>query len=153
VPVLFFAACLIKGATTNKEPLRWLTALFLGFHSLYATYIVALLTFAAIYYQAREISSHLAPPPGLSVAGLAVQFMVFCLVSVSWVFRVSFPYDEIARHRISLQALATWFTTVGWVVVYNGVYGLGQGLLFWLVMRHGSRAWASNEGETRPLLR
>lgn len=153
MPVLLFAVCLGRGAEKNKEPLRWLAALFLGFHSLCASYIVALLTVAAIYYQAREMISHLARPPGLSVAGLAVQSVVFCLVAVSWVFRVSFPYDEITPHRISLPALATWFTTVGWVVVYNGVYGLGQGFLFWLAIRRVSMAWASNEGETQPLLR
>jgi hypothetical protein len=138
----------------RDDPYRkWAGAFFTGVHSMFINPIVTILGIAALFVQARETISR--PDPGaLSVTGLAIQAVVFVLVSLAWLGRLVFPWDRLEGHQITLGLLIIWYQLVGWVAVDNAIFSVVQAVLFWLASRHGRGGGAGNVGsETEPLLR
>ena len=78
---------------------------------------------------------------------------MFALVAVSWVMRVKFLWEKIGGHKIGVGFLQTWFELVGWAVVDNVVFALGQAVLLGVVLRYAGKGSEESEGETELLLR
>ncbi|KAJ4393100.1 hypothetical protein N0V93_002307 [Gnomoniopsis smithogilvyi] len=110
--------------------------------------IVTFLAVVAFYPEARAILSR---PPNdmgsLSLAGLAVQALVFAAVAVSWVYRVKWPEPS----AVPVQETFGWYRLVGWAAVNNAIFAATQALLFWLAYTR-TEAPSSRSGETNPLL-
>lgn len=85
-----------------------------------------------------------------SLTGLKLQTAAFMLSAISWVPRVSVPWDLYldGGHPIIL-IINAWYHMVGFVAVNEALFSLGQGILLWLSLRRSRRA---EEGERQPLL-
>lgn len=125
----------------------WFTVIFRGVHSYLVTPPVTALALLAFIPQAREITKRSASD-SLSLTGLAIQAMVFSLVGISWMFRLTVPNEE---WDIDLwSALYAWHGLVGWAAVYNLIFAFVQAALFGVARYRGLAS--EDKEETRPLL-
>ncbi|KAL3477056.1 hypothetical protein BJX99DRAFT_226650 [Aspergillus californicus] len=77
-----------------------------------------------------------SPNGSLSLLGLAVQCVLFIILAVSWIFRVSFPPLPDGVHWWSSSyVLEVWYELVGSIAVDNAVFGMGQGILLYLARK------------------
>ena len=130
---------------------RWFGALYSGLHSMYLSYIITGLNIAAFYYQAKEMRSRPLSDQALSRTGLAIQSIVFALVAISWITRTQFPYERIGG--TTFWVLASWYQLVGWIVIDNAIFALGQAFLLWILRRPSNLRSNAMDRETEPLLR
>ncbi|KAL3487984.1 hypothetical protein BJX62DRAFT_240463 [Aspergillus germanicus] len=86
-------------------------------------------------------------PTSLSVLSLAIQSILFILLAVSWIFRVSFPPLPEGATWWDYRVLKVWFKMVGSVAVDNAVFGVGQGILPLIVLK--GRIWGGRGDEPR----
>ncbi|KAL3447850.1 hypothetical protein BJX65DRAFT_276126 [Aspergillus insuetus] len=86
-------------------------------------------------------------PTSLSVPGLAAQSVLFIILAVSWIFRVSSPPVPEGATWWDYRVLRDWFELVGSVAVDNAVFGIGQGILLLIVLRSGKKGWGEELGE------
>ena len=109
--------------------------------------MVAALGLAALFVQGRQIRSE--PSLGaLSISGLWIQALIFALVGVSWMFRLTMPAEFWRMQPI--RAVTTWFQLVGWAAVNNLVFAFVQAVLFFMARSKGLAA--SQGAESEPLL-
>lgn len=113
--------------------------------------ILTILGFVGIYHQARKILT--TPfPNALSLSGLAAQAVVFTLVSVTLIWALPFPYEK-SDGEFSWHGFTIWYGVIGWIIVDNFVFALGQGVLLALGLhRSASSKDGALGGETEPLL-
>ncbi|KAL2782817.1 hypothetical protein BJX66DRAFT_345501 [Aspergillus keveii] len=69
-------------------------------------------------------------PTSLSVLGLAIQSVLFMLLAVSWIFRVSFPPLPEGATWWDYRVLKVWYEMMGSVAVDKARLGLGRGYCF-----------------------
>ncbi|KAF4220312.1 hypothetical protein CNMCM8980_007811 [Aspergillus fumigatiaffinis] len=118
-------------------------------------YIYPILTALGVlgfFCQAREIL--VAPfPNALSLQGLAVQAVVFTLVSVTWIPSLPFPYEKLDGHY-NWSTFTVWYGAVGFIIVDSFVFALGQAVLLLLALYRSSssKATVQRGTETEPLL-
>jgi hypothetical protein len=106
-------------------------ALFQGLHSIILLpFFTTIPLVIGIFRQARM------PLQTQSLTGLKLQTAAFTLSAVSWVPRVSVPWDLYldGGHPIIL-IINAWYRMVGFVAVNDAFFALGQGILLWLSMR------------------
>lgn len=130
------------------------SAIFYGVHSMLICPILTILGIWGFYRQAREI--YAVPfPNALSLHGLAVQAIVFTFVFGTWIFCLPFPYEKIDIGRdLNWGGFTIWFQAIGFIIVDNFVFAVGQAVLLFLALRRSSSSKASVQlsGETEPLL-
>ena len=120
-------------------------ALFQGLHAvILLPFLTTIPLVIGIIKQARM------PLQTQSLTGLKLQTAAFMLSAVSWVPRVSVPWDLYldGGHPIIL-IINAWYHMVGFVAVNDAVFALGQGILLWLSLRQIRLAGG---GERQPLL-
>ncbi|KAL4770202.1 hypothetical protein BDW60DRAFT_209385 [Aspergillus nidulans var. acristatus] len=150
-----FLCALVQHLDDDKSSWQELPVVLTMFpHTQFLTYLSTIMAIAAIYPQARMILDHSSLNPSLSVLGLAIQALVFTALAISWFSRVAFSLPpEDFPHWWGYWALRVWFEWVGWAVVDNGVFAIGQGILFVLAVRRWRGAGVlGTEGEREPLL-
>lgn len=134
---------------TNR---RWFSALLGGSLTLFINPLATLLGILAVIPQARQILSQ----PGIgavSIWALALQAVVFSLVSASWTRRTQLPEEYYDPRMSPLHFWEVWYQLVGWATVDNAVFAAAQGLLFIIARGHGHRSRDSGTGdEYAPLL-
>jgi hypothetical protein len=127
-------------------------------HVLLVIPVTTLLGIVALVAQARTV---MGTPRGsglgaLSLVGLAAQGHVFTLVTLSWPWRLAFPWDELEREDVLKWAvLKAWLEVIGFVAVDYAVFALGQFVLLLMAVRRGLGHGDVSEvsaGETEPLL-
>lgn len=125
----------------ERDPL----ALFQGLHA-----IILLPFLTTIPLVMGTFKQAHMPLQSQSLTGLKLQTAAFMLSAVSWVPRVSVPWDLYldGGHPIIL-IINAWYHNVGFVAVNDALFALGQGILLWLSLRQIRRA---EEGERQPLL-
>ncbi|OJJ69760.1 hypothetical protein ASPBRDRAFT_31672 [Aspergillus brasiliensis CBS 101740] len=82
-------------------------------------------------------------PSVLSLRGLAYQAVIFALVSGLWVLRFQQPVPRMPMRRPVHWMY--WYHVIGWPVVDDAVYALGQSVLFWYAVCWRSRNDARDE--------
>lgn len=131
--------------------------MLIGVHLLFVVPIVNLVGIAALVAQARIVMGRV-PGSGigaLSLAGLVAQGLVFALLALSWLWRLSFPWDQLEGNVLNWAVLKAWFQVVGFVPVDYSVFALGQFVLLLIAVRRGLRHGDISgvyAGETEPLL-
>ena len=110
-------------------------ALIQEYHFYYLTPAVTVLALFAWMPQAHRIITE-ASTGSLSLMGLAVQAVVFAMVGLSWMFRLTMPREYWDGNLGA--AIRDWYLLVGWVVVYNLVFALAQAVLFRAAWYHGN---------------
>ncbi|KAL2870899.1 uncharacterized protein BJX67DRAFT_210239 [Aspergillus lucknowensis] len=134
----------------DRESRKWMLVFFYMFHTMLVVPLITVFNLVAVCSQARLICTA-QKSSALSLPGLFVQAVVFSLVALSWIWRVPFPWERV--DYLSLRLLSTWYGSVGWIAVDNGIFGLGRALLLVMALRRGFRkGWMELEGETKPLL-
>ncbi|KAJ5559770.1 hypothetical protein N7513_002169 [Penicillium frequentans] len=136
----------------DDEGRRFWSAAFYALHTILIYPILTALGVLGIYRQVREIVT-IPLPNALSLQGLAVQAVVFILVSVTWIWSLPFPYEDLDGH-LNWNIFSVWYSTIGWIIVDNLVFALGQiVLLLWASHRSSSsKANVRRGSETEPLL-
>ncbi|EAU29408.1 predicted protein [Aspergillus terreus NIH2624] len=134
---------------------NWLIGLFLSAHAMTVLPLSAVLRIAGFIDQSRLILRRRREQPSvLSLTGLACQAVVFALVSGLWVLRVQQPVPRMPMRKP--VDWMYWYHVIGWPVVDDAVYALGQWVLFWYAVCWRSRGDARDEavhsGETDDLL-
>ncbi|KAJ5157177.1 uncharacterized protein N7482_008277 [Penicillium canariense] len=132
---------------------RIFSSMFGEIHVMIIFPILTFLGFCGIYCQAREILA-VPFPNSLSQLGLAIQAVVFTLVSVTWIWSLKFPY-ETWNGEYSWNNFNGWYYTVGWIIFDHFVFALGQAVLLGLALHRSSSCKVSirgEGGETEPLL-
>ncbi|KAJ0422348.1 hypothetical protein BJY00DRAFT_311069 [Aspergillus carlsbadensis] len=139
---LLICAIIVRLDDDNNAYREWPALLVITPHMLWLTYVGTILAAVAIYSQARAI---LRPDPleslttqrtSLSVLGLAIQSVLFILLAVSWIFRLSFPPLPEGATWWDYRVTKVWFELVGSIAVDNAVFGVGQGILLLIVLRN-----------------
>ncbi|KAJ5199827.1 hypothetical protein N7491_009376 [Penicillium cf. griseofulvum] len=138
--------------TIDDEPRRMLSAAFYALHSMIIYPILTAIGVWGIYRQAREIWT-VPFPNALSLKGLAMQAIVFMLVSVTWIWSLPFPYEKFSRRDLNWASLSVWYGVIGWIISDSFVFAVGQaGLLLLALYRSSSKASIQRGSETEPLL-
>ena len=114
--------------------------------------ITTILGSLSIYHQARKIFA-VSFPNSLSLQGLAVQAVIFTLISVVWIWCLPFPYHEL-KGNMGWSAFSAWYGTIGWIIVDGFVFAFGQAVLLALALRRVSLGELTMQrgGEIEPLL-
>lgn len=128
----------------DPEGRRFLWAIFGYLLTTFINPIVTMGIILAFFTQWKKASC-------LSNHGLAAQAVVFFLVALSWVPRVSFIHMDLGK--IPPQAYVTWYQLVGWAAVDNAVFALVQFVLLCLA-EHEKRKSAARfaQPEEAPLI-
>lgn len=136
----------------DVEVRRWYSGLYFALHSMLLYQITTTLVVLSIYRQAREILA-VPFPNGLSLQGLAAQAVVFMLISVTWIWSLPFPWEQW-NGEVYWFLFFRWYGIVGWIVVDNLIFALGQALLLVLALRRlsSSKTTLQRGDETEPLL-
>jgi hypothetical protein len=138
----------------DDEGRRFWSAVFYALHSMIIYPILTALGVWGIYRQACEIMIvHF--PNALSLQGLAMQAIVFTLVSVMWIFSLPFPYEKMGGiWDLRWANFSAWYGAIGWIIIDSFVFALGQAVLFILAWHHSSSRQATIQRgrETEPLL-
>lgn len=121
-------------AFITPEDREWPSALLIGTLLFLVGPIVQILGIAAFRAQLHEFRSR-GSVGSLSIKGLVLQAVVFFLVGISFIFRLRLPSEMIDEHFI--VNLQEWYWTVGWATINNLVFAFAQGMLAWIVSRHG----------------
>ncbi|KAJ5904642.1 uncharacterized protein N7473_001558 [Penicillium subrubescens] len=130
---------------------QFFASIFYAVHSMLIYPIFTILGFVGIYYQAREILT-IPFPNALSLSGLAAQAVIFTLVSVTLIWALPFPYEK-SDGEFSWRSFSVWYGVIGWIIVDNFVFALGQAVLLALgLLRSSSSNNGALGGETEPLL-
>jgi hypothetical protein len=117
------------------------SAIFYGVHAMYIYPILTALGVLGFFCQAREIL--VAPfPNALSLQGLAVQAVVFTLVSVTWILSLPFPYEKLDGHY-DWNTFTVWYGAVGFIIIDSFVFALGQAVLLLLALHRSSSSKAT----------
>ncbi|KAI9371765.1 hypothetical protein BJX61DRAFT_510353 [Aspergillus egyptiacus] len=169
---LFLCAFLLRLDHSETAWREWPVVIAFTPHTLWLSYIGTILALVAVYRQARVIlqddpSASPSLPVGLSqgqldpqntslsLLGLAIQSLLFCVLAIAWVFRVSFPALPDGASWWNFSIVKVWYEWVGSVAVDNAIFGIGQGilllLLLWRERRSGGETHLGTERE--PLLR
>lgn len=122
--------------------------------------LVTVLVVYAVFSQLREIksarSSELSSPRGnaLSICGLALQAVVFAAVAFTWIWRVPIENAKLGWSRPAdpLDNLMYWYNLVGFPAFDNGVFAMGQCVLFVSAWRRGKGRENAVDREREPLL-
>jgi len=119
-------------------------------HTIFINPIVTFISFASLFAQARE--TLLQPSQGaLSIAGLAIQAVVFAVVALYWPLRMTIPREFWDMSPV--RSFITRYQLVGWAAVDNAVFAIVQAVLLWIAMhRRGGVKGMTTNGETAPLL-
>ncbi|KAL3463732.1 hypothetical protein BJX64DRAFT_287199 [Aspergillus heterothallicus] len=120
---------------------NWILGLFLSTHAMTVLPLSAVLRIAGFIDQSRLILRRRRgqqPSSVLSLAGLAYQAVVFALGSGLWVLRVQQPVPRMPMRRP--VDWMYWYHVIGWPVVDDAVYALGQWSLFWYAVCWRSRS-------------
>jgi hypothetical protein len=132
---------------------RFWAAIFSGVHFIYIHPVLTALGVLGIFCQAREIL--VAPlPNALSLQGLAMQAIVFMLISVTWIPSLPFPYQKLDGHY-DWNTFTFWYGMVGFIIVDSLVFAVGQAVLLLLALHRSpsSKATVQHGTEAEPLLR
>lgn len=134
---------------------NWIIGLFLSAHVMTILPLSAMLRIVGFIDQSRLIFRHRRGQSSvLSLRGLAYQAVVFALVSGLWVLRVQQPVPMVPMRRP--VDWMYWYHIIGWPVVDDAVYAVGQWVLFWYAVcwrsRRDARDQAVHAGETDGLL-
>ncbi|KAL4813320.1 hypothetical protein BDW67DRAFT_168631 [Aspergillus spinulosporus] len=165
---LFIYAIVLRSSRTESSDREWLLVLTFIPHTLILNYIGAIATALAVYAQAKEISQHdpasvststLPAEPStlpalhesLSLLTLAFQSILFTILGISWIFRVSFPPLPDGAGWRNYYILKIWYEWVGSIAVDSVIFGIGQGILLYLSLRR-CRGEQGGDGERQPLL-
>ncbi|KAL2865925.1 PQ-loop repeat-containing protein [Aspergillus lucknowensis] len=138
---------------TNER--EWMVGLFLSAHAMTILPLSAVFRIAGFIDQSRLILRRRRGQPSvLSLTGLVYQALVFALASGLWVLRVQQPDPPMPVRRP--MDWKNWYHIIGWPVVDDAVYALGQWVLFLFAVCWRSRSDARDEavhtGETDALL-
>lgn len=131
---------------------RLWSAIFYGVHLICIYPILTALGVLGIFCQAREIM--VAPfPNALSLQGLALQALIFTLISVTWIPSLPFPYEKL-EGRYNWNTFTVWYGAVGFIIVNSFIFALGQAVLLLLALHRSSlsKATIQRGTETEPLL-
>jgi hypothetical protein len=109
---------------------KWFSGLFGGPHLMFVNPVVTLGCILAPIFQVQNAMQ-------LDLFGLVSQASVFLFVALSWIWRVKW-FSE-GSFPVSWGGLGSWYQTVGWVAVDNGIFAVGQLGLF-CVARYKYRA-------------
>ncbi|VBB84422.1 Putative protein of unknown function [Podospora comata] len=116
---------------------KWVLGFFSAIHMMFINPGVFFLCFLAMGAQAREIIRHRHEDSALSLLGLAVQAVLFAVLSVTWSGRLVFQWDKIPDGNfLNWRVFVFWFQAVGFVVYDYAVFAIGQGVLLALALRH-----------------
>ncbi|KAJ6016853.1 hypothetical protein N7451_000232 [Penicillium sp. IBT 35674x] len=86
------------------------------------------------------------------MSGHAAQAVVFTLASVKLIWTLPFPYES-SDGKLSWRSSFIWYGVIGWIIVDNFVFALGQAVLLALGLRRSSPSKdGALEGETGPIL-
>ncbi|KAH2721896.1 hypothetical protein KXW77_009639 [Aspergillus fumigatus] len=85
--------------------------------------------------------------------GLAMQALIFTLVSVTWIPSLPFPYEKLEGHY-NWNTFTVWYGAVGFIIIDSFAFALGQAVLLLLALHRSSSSKASIQRgtETEPLL-
>ena len=124
---------------------RDVVGLFQGLHSvILLPFLTTLPLVIALVKQACM------PTQTFGLNGLKLQAAVFMLSAISWVPRVSVPWDLYLDGEYPvIMVIIAWYHKVGFVAVNDALFALGQAILLWLSIRQIRRA---EDGERQPLL-
>lgn len=125
--------------------------------------LLTVLVVYAVFSQLREIKSarslELSNSPGnaLSICGLAVQAVVFAAVASTWIWRVPIENANLGWGTwswpvVALDNLMYWYSEVGFPAFDNGVFAMGQAVLFVSALRRGKGREIAVDRENEPLL-
>ncbi|KAJ6142728.1 hypothetical protein N7471_002181, partial [Penicillium samsonianum] len=135
----------------DDEGRRWLSAVYFALHFFLLYQIITILGVLAIWRQAREIRA-VPFPNALSLQSLCSQAVVFTLLTAAWIWSLPFPYDKLQGHW-NWNTFSIWYGAIGWVIVDNFIFAVGQAALFVMAMRCSSAGNDIRRGrETEPLL-
>ncbi|KAJ5951188.1 uncharacterized protein N7479_009601 [Penicillium vulpinum] len=138
----------------DYEARRFWSAVFFALHCMLIYPILTAIGVWGIYRQAREISA-VPFPNALSLQSLAMQAVVFTLVSVTWIYCLPFPYEKIDRQRdLNWTAFSVWYGAIGWIIIDSFIFALGQAVLLLLALHRSSSSKVTTQrgSETEPLL-
>lgn len=92
-------------------------------------------------------------PNALSLQGLALQALIFTLISVTWIPSLPFPYEKL-EGRYNWNTFTVWYGAVGFIIVNSFIFALGQAVLLLLALHRSSlsKATIQRGTETEPLL-
>jgi hypothetical protein len=138
----------------DDEARRFWSAVFYALHSMLVYPCLTAIGFWGICHQAREILA-VPFPNALSLQGLAMQAIVFTLVSVAWIYSLPFPYEKFDGQRdLNWVNLSIWYGAIGWIIIDSFVFALGQAVLLLLALHRSfsSKATTQPGSETEPLL-
>lgn len=124
--------------------------------------LTTVLVVFGVFSQLRLIksarSTDLSNPPtdALSICGLAVQGIVFAAVSFTWIWRVPIETARLGRDEwswpvIVIDNLMYWYNLCGFPAFDDGVFAMGQCVLFTSAWRRAKRKHAVDR-EQEPLL-
>ncbi|KAL3428553.1 hypothetical protein BDV09DRAFT_201515 [Aspergillus tetrazonus] len=163
---LFICAIILRNSDTKSADREWPLVLTFTPHTLVLNYTGTIATALAVYVQAKEIlrrdptsnSTPLADPSAshilhasLSLLTLAIQSILFIILGLSWIFRVSFPPLPDGASLRNYYIIKVWYEWVGSIAVDSAILGVGQGVLLYLALRRG-RGGQGGDGEREPLL-
>ncbi|KAJ5541197.1 hypothetical protein N7494_006273 [Penicillium frequentans] len=124
--------------------------------------LTTVLVVYGVFSQLREVKSarcadlSSSPDNALSICGLAVQGVVFTPVAFTWIWRVPIEtarlgWGEWSWPVIAIDNLMYWYDLCGFPAFDNGVFAMGQCVLFVSAWRRPKRRHAV-DGEQEPLL-
>lgn len=117
----------------DDEGRRWLSAFYAALHFFLIFEIVTILGVLDIWRQAREIRA-VPFPNALSLQSLCAQAIVFTLLMAVWIWSLPFPYDKLQGHW-DWNTFSIRYGAIGWVIVDNFIFAVGQAALFVMAMR------------------
>jgi hypothetical protein len=125
VPV--FLEATTSASNDQNHDLRWTSALLTYVHCTLVNPVVTILEFVALIAQFRQLQSrsHLG---ALSTNTLAAQAVVFALVALSWLKRITMSVH--IRPSNGHQVLV-WYQVVGWAAIDNAIFAFSQAVLWW----------------------
>ncbi|KAL4905056.1 hypothetical protein BDW74DRAFT_18632 [Aspergillus multicolor] len=132
-PPIYQAICPLDVENNRDQDI--LLMLYYAPHSMLIYFILAGLSVLGIFIQARGALA--APlPNALSLQGLAAQAVVYALLTVSWMFSLTFSIP---------WTFYFWFMVNRWIIFDSLVFSLGQALLLGLALRRRRAGKAAGE--------
>ncbi|KAL4884956.1 hypothetical protein BJY04DRAFT_214839 [Aspergillus karnatakaensis] len=135
----------------------WVAAFWYYYHSIFLFPVISILGLVAIYLQSKTVQRSANFPASLSFRGLQLQAVIFLFVALSWVWRITFPWEKV--EYVSFNVLRVWFEMIGWIATDNAIFAVGQGVILLLALRRLRMTEADedpgsprDDRETEPLL-
>ena len=149
--VLISLALVAYGATipedAHKSARSWFFALFFGYHTRYINPVLNVLGLVSLFAQALSMSFSTSTD-ALSTKGFAVQAVVFTVVGLPWMFRLTISQNF--KGGLLIENLVNCYRIVGWPAVDNLAFAFVQAVLFFIA--YSRRVTEGGAGETAPLL-